>query len=1351
VKIIGLNSYIVINEESIVNHEISDVTFNDEIISFNQTVIIDSSESNNVIYARGRSLPSNSNMTVYINGVTKAFSGPVTIPGSGQISYGFKTSWLVPGLTYDISIVAEEFLKDDLGYDHLKYQTSFDFKLQIRQQSSISLLNLDITQNYIIGQPLPIEWTASSSGDSIKIEISRNGGFTWENIIDSTPNNGSYTWNVTGPASSNCLIRVSSTADPSIYDISDAFFSIIETCGNNDLSVFRATASRGSMDYEGSLNVSVAVQNNGTTMESNIPVILTVTGPSYSDSTTTEILSIGPGSISSNFNISWTPGRNGWDPVTKDGAYILKTSVMNSAGCESDSKYGMVYVSESGDPPVHHAFQTKIYEIIEGQSISVNGHTFRFSSYDSSSDEVRLYVDDYRYDLELEEADLTSDLQTLFWPDFVLHSNPWKLWLVVGIPAVPSENYALSPYRLVVQQGDDAVFQDPLGYDENEVYLVKGDDERPWFVLSETPQGSYEDSGSTIRVNTSNMDVGTHRFAIMTDVPSGPSFTEYVAIGRIDVVAPQHTLTLQSSGSGAGQARITISGNSSTVALPYSVAAASGTSVQVQAIPESGSRFVNWTGNLNVTTNPATFTVSSNMAITANFTKTYSLSLANIGDGTGTLKVNNNTVSLPYTAVFDQDTVVSLQATAGGGSVFSRWIGGLSGSANPSTLTMTGNRTVSAEFLKQYTLGLSINTSEMGKVFVNGSELEHGGSLPFTSGDTAYFYAPAKSGYQFTEWSGAAAGTSPSTSVVMDGAKNVTAHFSVAVNCNYAVIPNGLFASYPSSGGEGAIQVEAADGCAWSASETADWLNITAGSSGNGSGTVSYSVAENLSTESREAIISVAGKGFLIEQYPSIQQGDLDGSGTIDLSDAIKALQVVSGAPINGMLFQEAEVNNDSRIGLAEAIYVMNNLGSVNPVCSAVSLIHCTSKTECEDKGGYWWSNNTCNGSPQDDPGTVTSAGRVWMDRNLGASEVATNVYDVAAYGDLYQWGRYTDGHEKRNSDTTTTLSDSHKPPHGNFILNPDFPHDWITTPDPNLWQGVSGVNNPCPPGFRLPTRTEWEIERASWSSNNLAGAFGSPLKLVPAGLRGYSPGTLLYVGSLGYYWSGTVDGSYSHNLYLMQDNTFIRSNRRAYGHSVRCIQDDEPASVSTVESEGQVWMDRNLGATRVAKSMTDEEAYGDLYQWGRGSDGHEKRTSGTTPTLSSSGIPGHSNFITVTDEPLDWITPQDPNLWQGVSGANNPCPAGFRLPSSTEWEIERASWGSNDTLGAFGSPLKLVTGGRRDLLGELRDVGISGGYWSSTLSSSDESHSIYLFISLGAGYGSWGRAMGYSVRCLQD
>ena len=112
-------------------------------------------------------------------------------------------------------------------------------------------------------------------------------------------------------------------------------------------------------------------------------------------------------------------------------------------------------------------------------------------------------------------------------------------------------------------------------------------------------------------------------------------------------------------------------------------------------------------------------------------------------------------------------------------------------------------------------------------------------------------------------------------------------------------------------------------------------------------------------------------------------------------------------------------------------------------------------------------------------PGTITSpvTGRVWMDRNLGASQVATSSTDVASYGDLYQWGRGTDGHQLRTSSTTNIQSAMDQPGHGDFILGTSVPYDWRTPQNSNLWQGIAGVNNPCPVGFRIPTNLEWIAE----------------------------------------------------------------------------------------------------------------------------------------------------------------------------------------------------------------------------------------------------------------------------------
>jgi hypothetical protein len=183
------------------------------------------------------------------------------------------------------------------------------------------------------------------------------------------------------------------------------------------------------------------------------------------------------------------------------------------------------------------------------------------------------------------------------------------------------------------------------------------------------------------------------------------------------------------------------------------------------------------------------------------------------------------------------------------------------------------------------------------------------------------------------------------------------------------------------------------------------------------------------------------------------------------------------------------------------------------------------------------------------------TTGKIWMDRNLGASQAATSSTDAAAYGDLYQWGRRSDGHQCRNSATTTTLSSSDQPSHGNFIIAPTNPQwDWLSPQNSNLWQGVNGVNNPCPIGYRLPTQTELELERLSWNSNNAAGAYNSPLKLTLAGRRTYDGGIGL-LNSQVYYWTSTFSGNKSYNLDLYGSSANMAESQRGPGNSIRCIK----------------------------------------------------------------------------------------------------------------------------------------------------------------------------------------------------
>jgi hypothetical protein len=242
----------------------------------------------------------------------------------------------------------------------------------------------------------------------------------------------------------------------------------------------------------------------------------------------------------------------------------------------------------------------------------------------------------------------------------------------------------------------------------------------------------------------------------------------------------------------------------------------------------------------------------------------------------------------------------------------------------------------------------------------------------------------------------------------------------------------------------------------------------------------------------------------------------------------------------------------------------------------------------------------------------------------------------------------------------------------------------------------------------------------------------------------------------------GAGSGSFQSSITGLKENT--KYYLRAYAINSTWIGYGNEVSFTTasftfntvIGANKRVWMDRNLGATRVATSPTDAEAYGDLYQWGRGSDGHQLRNSATTTTLSSADQPGNGNFIKAPTNQYDWRSPQNVNLWQGVNGVNNPCPNGYRLPTESELTAEQLSWSSQNAEGAFASPLKLpMPGYRISTDGRLVDAGIGAGYWTSTVYGT-YSHTLGLGSSVinmaysGRAYYS-GRAFGFSCRCIKD
>ncbi len=205
--------------------------------------------------------------------------------------------------------------------------------------------------------------------------------------------------------------------------------------------------------------------------------------------------------------------------------------------------------------------------------------------------------------------------------------------------------------------------------------------------------------------------------------------------------------------------------------------------------------------------------------------------------------------------------------------------------------------------------------------------------------------------------------------------------------------------------------------------------------------------------------------------------------------------------------------------------------------------------------------------------GTIMKDGLCWLDRNLGASQVCTSSTDSDCYGDYYQWGRGLDGHQILGSDGTSILSDYDYPGHGDFIVIGVDPFDWRNPQNSNLWQGVFGINNPCPLGFRLPTGAELTNEMNDWSTQNSVGAFASPLKLPISSLRTALSGLLqTCIGDCpGAFWSSSVDNVYSVALSFDNDFAEVSSSVRANGMNVRCVRDDLVSLTYTAGENGSI------------------------------------------------------------------------------------------------------------------------------------------------------------------------------------
>ncbi|HEX8638679.1 MAG TPA: M12 family metallo-peptidase, partial [Pyrinomonadaceae bacterium] len=227
-------------------------------------------------------------------------------------------------------------------------------------------------------------------------------------------------------------------------------------------------------------------------------------------------------------------------------------------------------------------------------------------------------------------------------------------------------------------------------------------------------------------------------------------------------------------------------------------------------------------------------------------------------------------------------------------------------------------------------------------------------------------------------------------------------------SCTYSISPGSQ--NFSASGGTGSVTVSTQSGCSWSAAANQNFIGITSGNSGNGSGTVTYSVAAN-SDVGRTGSITIAGQTFVINQTGAPVNHSISGTITYGIRDANQAVKVVPSVNLSasGTSFLSTTSNSSGNYQLTGIVAGGNY--TVTPSKNGdVSAINSLDATRIQQYlvGQISLTPNQLLAADVDGSGTVTS---------LDAARMQQYLVGISSTNNIGRW-RFVPANRQYNSVT---------------------------------------------------------------------------------------------------------------------------------------------------------------------------------------------------------------------------------------------------------------------------------------------------------------------------------------------